>query len=323
LDSAGEVREIYLGISPSAVRVVNPQSLGAEWHVDHLHLLGMKYQTRFPNNNILTLKYFAENVGKHPKSKHFHVLPVTAKEILNYYDQCNIHSLGAEAKCTFNPLPFNSQPDLVHPYALNGTTTDELISFPRSQSVPETTLEPTKIQLPNKLTTLTTGIPGFVGGPNGDINEGHKFRKARPNSVKLPFRTLAELKDEPPRAASAKRARPKSTSVGLPPLTLEDGGSNENRAPIHIDIMSTRQSKTEGGLSAASAPPQHRHTLHEHEPNLPQGNRGGNVKKHSRQRSVHIGAIPIRDNVCYYGKEGGAIKRIVKEVWEGPRVAYE
>jgi len=291
LDSTtGEVREIFLGISPIAVRVVEPVSLETEWCVDHLHLLGIKYQTRFPNNNILTLKYFMENFGKFPKSqsKHFHVLPVTSKEILHYFDQCNIHS--AEAKCELAPPSFKSLPEIGHPPVL-GTNPE---SFPRSQSVPDT----------------ETPLVNPIGG---DYVGQKLSKKARPKSVKLPFQVIE--KDEPPRSASARRPRPKSTSGDLLQASalrsLDEG--DENRAQHHA-----QRSRP---VSAASAPPLYCQPLTLYEPNLPQGNV---VKSHSRHKSVHV--VPNRDNVYYCGKEGGGgggLKKFVKDALEGPRVAYQ
>jgi hypothetical protein len=317
---SGEVREIFLGISPSVVRVVEPSTLECEWSVDHLHLHGIKYLTRFPNNNILSLKYYVDNYGKHPKSlsRHFHVLPLTAKEILHYFEQCNMLSLGAEAKCAFAPPSFISLPDIGH--VCPGT--DE-VPFSRSQSVPETNIDPSQIRN-QTLKKPNTGTTGTVSG--GDSSGRNLSKRARPNSVKLPTRTLVEMKDEPPRSSSAKRARPKSISGGLPsPISSEENANIENIAPYPVDLLATRRTKPGGGMKdgAASAPPLHRQPLCAQEPNLPQDHKGDLGRRHSRQKSNHVGAIPIRDSVCYYGKEGGTFKRLVKEAWEGPRVAYE
>jgi len=91
-----QVREIFLGISPVGVRVMEPASLEPEIVIDNLHLVDIAFTSQF-GNKLLKIKYLADkdNGKSKPKRKLFYVLPVTAQDIRNYHEQCT--TLGEEA----------------------------------------------------------------------------------------------------------------------------------------------------------------------------------------------------------------------------------
>jgi len=91
-----EIREIFLGVSPSGVRIMDPISQETKKVISNLHLLGIEYSSHI-GNNMLKLKYLDDKKGN-GKSKHkrriFYVLPVTAQDILSYHEHCS--TLGEE-----------------------------------------------------------------------------------------------------------------------------------------------------------------------------------------------------------------------------------
>jgi len=91
-----EVREIFIGISPSGARIMDPITIEPELVISHLHMLGIEYSSHI-GNNMLKLKYLVDKKGN-GKAKHkrriYYVLPVTAQDVLSYYEQCS--ALGEE-----------------------------------------------------------------------------------------------------------------------------------------------------------------------------------------------------------------------------------
>lgn len=83
------VREIFLGVSPTGIRVFDPTSLEPDMVVDELHVVGLSYAT-FYGNPMLKMKYLVDHGdGKSKvKKKCFYVLPVTAQDILYHFENC-------------------------------------------------------------------------------------------------------------------------------------------------------------------------------------------------------------------------------------------
>jgi len=121
-----QVREIFLGISPVGVRVMEPASLEPDVVIDNLHLVDIAYSLHY-GNKMLKIKYLTDkdNGKSKPKRKLFYVLPVTAQDIRTYHEQCT--TLGEEADL-INELPNFRVPNMGPPE--NSATAEK----PRSRS---------------------------------------------------------------------------------------------------------------------------------------------------------------------------------------------
>jgi len=74
---------------------MDPISLEPEFVISNLHMLGFEYSSHF-GSNMLKVKYLIDKVNGKSKYKRriFYVLPVTAQDILSYYEHCS--TLGEE-----------------------------------------------------------------------------------------------------------------------------------------------------------------------------------------------------------------------------------
>jgi hypothetical protein len=89
-------REIFFGISPIGMRIVTPETLDAELVVSLICVSDLKFFT-YLGSPTLAFKYIQDlsNTTKIKKIR-FHVLPVTAQEMLRWYDYCiNFGDLSA------------------------------------------------------------------------------------------------------------------------------------------------------------------------------------------------------------------------------------
>jgi len=95
-------REIFFGISPTLIRIVTPETLDAELAVSLICVSDLKFYT-FLGSPTLVLKYYQDVANSNKIKKiRFHVLPVTAQEMLRWYEFCmNFGDLNALT----TPLP--------------------------------------------------------------------------------------------------------------------------------------------------------------------------------------------------------------------------
>jgi len=93
LPDYGVCREIFFGISPTGIRIVTPDSLDPEQVIASICISDIKFNTYLGSPTLL-VKYYQDsgNAIKIKKLK-FHVLPVTAQEMLRWYDNCT-HAIG-------------------------------------------------------------------------------------------------------------------------------------------------------------------------------------------------------------------------------------
>jgi len=88
-------REIFLGISPTLIRIITPETLDAELVVNFICVSDLKFYT-YLGSPTLALKYFQDLSSTKIKKIRFHVLPVTGQEILRWYEFCtNFGDLNA------------------------------------------------------------------------------------------------------------------------------------------------------------------------------------------------------------------------------------
>jgi len=80
-------REIFFGISPTVIRIITPETLDAELVVSLICVSDLKFFT-FLGSPTLVFKYFQDVANSKTKKIKFHVLPVTAQEILRWYEFC-------------------------------------------------------------------------------------------------------------------------------------------------------------------------------------------------------------------------------------------
>jgi len=90
------VKEIFLGISPTGLRIIEPATLEPELIIDKLQVCDLKYG-QYLGNSMVKIKFYQETSkgGTKIKKTYFHVLPVTGQDILRWYDFCC--NLGEEA----------------------------------------------------------------------------------------------------------------------------------------------------------------------------------------------------------------------------------
>jgi hypothetical protein len=100
-------REIFFGISPSVIRIITPETLDAELAVSLICVSDFKFYTYLGSPTIV-LKYFQDVNNSKVKKIKFHVLPVTAQEMLRWYEFCQ--NFG-ELNALTTPLPIQ-KPDL-------------------------------------------------------------------------------------------------------------------------------------------------------------------------------------------------------------------
>jgi hypothetical protein len=94
-------REIFFGISPTFIRIITPESLDAELAVSLIYVSDLKFYT-YLGSPTLVFKYFQDVSNSKIKKLRFHVLPVTAQEMLRWYEFCiNFGDLNA----LVTPLP--------------------------------------------------------------------------------------------------------------------------------------------------------------------------------------------------------------------------
>jgi hypothetical protein len=94
-------REIFFGISPALIRIITPETLEAELAVTLIHVSDLKFKT-FLGSPTLIFKFFTDVINSKIKKIRFHVLPVTAQEMLRWYEFCiNFGDLNALT----TPLP--------------------------------------------------------------------------------------------------------------------------------------------------------------------------------------------------------------------------
>jgi len=93
------VREVFFGVSPTGIRILDPSTLEHEIVFDKLQVYNLKY-----GDSALKVKYYLETGTGATKLKklRLHVLPVTAQDILRWYDYCS--NFGEEAD-TLAKLP--------------------------------------------------------------------------------------------------------------------------------------------------------------------------------------------------------------------------
>jgi len=97
------VREVFFGVSPTGIRILEPATLEPEIVFDKLQVYSIKYGQHM-GNTALKVKYYLETGTGTTKLKklRLHVLPVTAQDILRWYDYCS--NFGEEAD-TISKLP--------------------------------------------------------------------------------------------------------------------------------------------------------------------------------------------------------------------------
>jgi hypothetical protein len=113
------VREVFFGVSPTGIRILDPATLEPEIVFDKLQVYNLKYG-HYMGNTALKVKYYLETGTGATKLKKLklHVLPVTAQDILRWYDYCS--NFGEEAD-TISKLPV-FKPDEAKPaFAKKGT----------------------------------------------------------------------------------------------------------------------------------------------------------------------------------------------------------
>jgi len=90
------VREVFFGVSPTGIRIIDPSTLEPELVFDKLQVYNMKYG-QYLGNTALKIKYYLDYGTGTTKLKKLklHVLPVTAQDILRWYDYCS--NFGEEA----------------------------------------------------------------------------------------------------------------------------------------------------------------------------------------------------------------------------------
>jgi len=81
-------REVFFGIGPTSIRIINPETNDADLVVTLLCVAELKFYTYLGNPTLL-FKYFTDpsNVSKSKKLR-FHVLPVTGQEMIRWYEHC-------------------------------------------------------------------------------------------------------------------------------------------------------------------------------------------------------------------------------------------
>jgi len=84
------VREIFLGLSPVGIRIIDPATLEPETVIEKIRICKVSYG-QYSGNTVLKVRYLEDKVsiGKTKMKKSlYHVLPVTGQDILSWYDFC-------------------------------------------------------------------------------------------------------------------------------------------------------------------------------------------------------------------------------------------
>jgi hypothetical protein len=85
------IREIFFGVSPVGIRILDPDTMEPELVIGILHLVKISYSVYY-GSNMLKIRYLEDRSGRIGKQKRkkmlFYVLPVTAKDLMSWYDNC-------------------------------------------------------------------------------------------------------------------------------------------------------------------------------------------------------------------------------------------
>jgi len=176
VDEALQVREIFLGVSPFGVRMMEPASLEPELVIDNLHLVDIVFSPYY-GNKLLKIKYMTDNNGKaKPKRKLFYVLPVTAQDIRNYHAQCT--TLGEEADLISELPKFRRSKKDSAPKSENSSQTPEDKPRLRSRSLSQ---KPQKSSRKNSQPLVRGLSEGNIHKPSkrGNGLQEKKVRKER------------------------------------------------------------------------------------------------------------------------------------------------
>jgi hypothetical protein len=113
------IREVFFGVSPTGIRILDPATLEPEIVFDKLQVYGLKYGQSM-GNTALKVKYYLETGTGATKLKklRLHVLPVTAQDILRWYDYCS--NFGEDAD-TLSKLPSFKSDDVKKSFSKKGS----------------------------------------------------------------------------------------------------------------------------------------------------------------------------------------------------------
>jgi hypothetical protein len=139
------VREVFFGVSPTGIRILDPATLEPEIVFDKLQVYNLKYG-QYMGNTALKVKYYLETGTGATKLKklRLHVLPVTAQDILRWYDYCS--NFGEEAD-TISKLPV-FKPDDAKPAKRTTLQRGNSVSDLKAKSNPPIIKETTNLQNP-------------------------------------------------------------------------------------------------------------------------------------------------------------------------------
>jgi hypothetical protein len=101
------VREIFLGLSPVGIRIIDPASLEPETVIEKIRICKITYG-QYSGNTVLKVRFLEDkgSIGKTKVKKSlYHVLPVTGQDILRWYDFCSTLGEEAEAVEMISELP--------------------------------------------------------------------------------------------------------------------------------------------------------------------------------------------------------------------------
>jgi len=178
-------REVFFGIGPTCIRIINPLTNDADLVVSLLCVAELKFYT-YIGNPTLFFKYFNGTSNLKTKKLRFHILPVTGQEMLRWYEYCTNLEDNRDS-LTLTSLPKLKPEDVECPQKpfINLPSDDKENFIPISDCEKDSVV-------PNKLSSHSQ--------PDKPLQSSNKYKKERvstkPNDQSQNLRPIPLLKSK-------------------------------------------------------------------------------------------------------------------------------